>query len=443
MQPATRTSGTPPAFDSLFEQHVARVWRTLRRLGVADADVDDCTQEVFVVIHRQLSGFEGRSSIETWIYGICLRVAAKHRRSARVRREVLVGEVCEDTFDADQEDSVQRAQARAVLDEVLAELDDDKRRVFVLHDLEELGMKEVAELEQCPVQTGYYRLHAARAFVEGAITEHAEREHGVLAARRDTMGRARRQRVAAGVTAVTGASLLGSGARAEPPAESAPTPPTKLAFITAPKWFGLGTAVVVGLAALALLRPRMPTAYLARPAVAGVDSPNTVSVQPAAVPPAALPPAAVPRENVAVPAVVPPPQPAVVGTKVAVRARATTPSSEASAAPPAASPASELAEPLPSEGALLSSAQAALSTDPAEAYRLTERHTTLFGASSPLSQEREMIAIEALVALDRRDEAESRAALFVTHHPRSSHARRLRSRFEPPRDSVRNVTTLP
>src|ERR1039457_6413159 len=42
-------------FDEIYRQHFPYVWRTLRRLGVAPADVEDVAHEVFVVVHRRLA----------------------------------------------------------------------------------------------------------------------------------------------------------------------------------------------------------------------------------------------------------------------------------------------------------------------------------------------------------------------------------------------------
>ena len=70
---------TPPrdeAFTGLFREHAPYVWRVLRRLGVAEADVEDACQEVFLVVHRRAESFDGTSSVKTWIYGICVRVAS-------------------------------------------------------------------------------------------------------------------------------------------------------------------------------------------------------------------------------------------------------------------------------------------------------------------------------------------------------------------------------
>ncbi|MGE3634951.1 MAG: RNA polymerase sigma factor, partial [Sandaracinaceae bacterium] len=59
------------------------VWRSARRMGVAEAHADDVVQEVFLVAHRRLADFEGRSSVRTWLFGILLRVVSDHRRTLR------------------------------------------------------------------------------------------------------------------------------------------------------------------------------------------------------------------------------------------------------------------------------------------------------------------------------------------------------------------------
>lgn len=142
------------------------VWRTLRRLGVREADIDDVCQEVFVVVHRKLPEFEPRASIKSWLYGICIRSAAAHRRKAPVRREVPTESPEEgSTAHGGPEASLASREALVMLDRALDALDADKREVFVLYEVEELAMSEVAQIVGCPLQTAYSRHTAARAHV--------------------------------------------------------------------------------------------------------------------------------------------------------------------------------------------------------------------------------------------------------------------------------------
>jgi len=171
MDAATESASS---FAAVFREHAPYVWRVMRRLGVREADAEDLCQEVFVVVHRRLAEFEGRSSLRTWIYGIAIRVASDHRRRAHVRREQPTEEVPEERRSAPQIAELEREQARAMLDAALRELDEDKRAVFVLYEIEGLEMKDVAEAVGCPLQTAYSRLHAARK----RVTETIERRVG-------------------------------------------------------------------------------------------------------------------------------------------------------------------------------------------------------------------------------------------------------------------------
>ena len=140
----------------------------LGRLGVAKADLPDVSQEVFLIVYRRLGDYDGRAPVLAWIYGICLRQAADYRKRAH-RRHEEVREPPETGVPADQPRNIALARARARLQAALAALDDDKREVFVLYELEELTMKEIAAITHCSLQTGYSRLHAARKAVATAF----------------------------------------------------------------------------------------------------------------------------------------------------------------------------------------------------------------------------------------------------------------------------------
>lgn len=157
----------PPDFVAIYESYAPTVLRSLRRLGVREADLEDAAQEVFVVVHRKLPEFAGRSSLKTWLFGICLRVASDWRQRAHLKRETADEQAPERTTSGETPTrEIARKQARLKLGALLDRLDEDKRTVFVLFELEELSMAEVAETVGVPVQTAYARLYAARKFIE-------------------------------------------------------------------------------------------------------------------------------------------------------------------------------------------------------------------------------------------------------------------------------------
>ena len=123
----------------MFSKHAGYVWRVVRHLGVPEADIPDVCQEVFMVVHRRLPDFEGRSSVQTWLYGICVRLASQYRRRAYVRRERASAEI-----EAVGRDEASVSDARMSLVGLLNRLDEEKRQVVVLYEIEGMKMREVA-----------------------------------------------------------------------------------------------------------------------------------------------------------------------------------------------------------------------------------------------------------------------------------------------------------
>lgn len=149
-------------FRSLFLQQAGFVWRVLRRHGIAEQDLEDACQEVFLVVHRRQSDFEGRSSLRTWLYGIAVRVALSLRRRAHLRREQLSARPPEGQGEALQEQRLADARTLTWLQGVLLAMDDEKREAFVLYELEGMTVAELAAATDVPETTALYRLHQAR-----------------------------------------------------------------------------------------------------------------------------------------------------------------------------------------------------------------------------------------------------------------------------------------
>lgn len=161
-------------FRAFYDEHVALVWRTLLRLGVAKADLPDAVQEVFLVAYRKLPEFEGRSKPSTWLVGISYRVASDRRRLAHVRREVGdAGAVLARTDTRLRPDEIAEQRERVqLLDGLLALLRPEQREVFVMFELEELSGKEIADIVQAPLKTVFSRLRLAREAFSAALTAH-------------------------------------------------------------------------------------------------------------------------------------------------------------------------------------------------------------------------------------------------------------------------------
>lgn len=154
-----------PSFDEVYAAYFAFVWRILRTFGVPEAALEDAAQDVFVVVHRRLPEFEGRAAITTWLFAIARRVAGAHRRKES-RTEVLDDQLAStaDTFAA-----FSRAQAAATVMQILDTMDEDKRIVFALVELEQLSVPEVARMLELNLNTAYSRLRLARHAFELAV----------------------------------------------------------------------------------------------------------------------------------------------------------------------------------------------------------------------------------------------------------------------------------
>jgi RNA polymerase sigma-70 factor (ECF subfamily) len=165
------------SFERLYDDHAAFVARAVRRLGVTDPQIEDVVQEVFLVAFRRLGEFEWRSPITTWLYGIALRVVRLQRRTSH--RADLHGAI--DRSAAEQTEkaagaaaarpdiAAETADAYRVLLQLLRQLDEDKREIFVLVELEQLPVPEVAELLGLKLNTAYSRLRLAREAFEKAL----------------------------------------------------------------------------------------------------------------------------------------------------------------------------------------------------------------------------------------------------------------------------------
>jgi RNA polymerase sigma-70 factor (ECF subfamily) len=157
---------------SVHAEHADFVWRTLQRMGVRAADVEDQLQEVFVVVHHRLHTFDGSARMTTWLFGICLRVAAAYRRRAYRRMEQVVADVPEHgegEGDKTPEQAAMEHEARIKLQAVLDLMDVEKRALFVMFELDELPCEEIATILGVPLGTVYSRLHAARRDFEKAL----------------------------------------------------------------------------------------------------------------------------------------------------------------------------------------------------------------------------------------------------------------------------------
>jgi RNA polymerase sigma-70 factor (ECF subfamily) len=149
--------------DRLVAEHCAFIWRLLRRLGLSSADADDATQQVFMIAARKIHRV-APDQARPFLYGAALRVASNARRGLKRRREVLGEPVDAPAPEGEGPEAMtELSRACALLDELLGGLPQQLRRVFVLAEIEQLEVAEIASLECIPIGTAASRLRRARS----------------------------------------------------------------------------------------------------------------------------------------------------------------------------------------------------------------------------------------------------------------------------------------
>jgi RNA polymerase sigma-70 factor, ECF subfamily len=155
------------AFERIYQELFDFVYRNARRLGVPTSAADDVAQEVFLVLHRRLGEYDGRASMQSWVYGILANAVRDYRRSFRRRRAPLVSTEADEELGpassrTSPETRAQQGEDVALLMALLDELSAAERELIVLADLEQLSVPEICACIGGNPNTVYSRLRGAR-----------------------------------------------------------------------------------------------------------------------------------------------------------------------------------------------------------------------------------------------------------------------------------------
>ncbi len=166
-------------FSDVYREWFRHVCRWIRALGGFGVDHEDLAQEVFLVVRRKLSAFDGRN-ISGWLYRITELTVRGSRRRAWAkrmvlgRRETAGGElVAQDRGPAGE---LQRKEARRILAEILSSMSDERRVAFMLFEIEGYSGEEIASMQGVPTATVWTRLHYARKEFLAGTAEHDRRQ---------------------------------------------------------------------------------------------------------------------------------------------------------------------------------------------------------------------------------------------------------------------------
>jgi RNA polymerase sigma-70 factor (ECF subfamily) len=162
-------------FQTIFESHFPYVCRSLRRLGVAEAEVEDLAQELFVTVYDRLASYDRARPIRPWLFAFAVRIAANHKRGARVRREIVDGENVAPVEQGTPEDHLSDRRRQEIVLKALERVPVERRAALVLHDVDGFAAPEIAEALGIPINTVYSRVRVARQELQRAIERLAPR----------------------------------------------------------------------------------------------------------------------------------------------------------------------------------------------------------------------------------------------------------------------------
>jgi RNA polymerase sigma-70 factor (ECF subfamily) len=166
----------PPGLDAVYREHLDFVVRIARQLGAGPETVEDVVHDVFLIVHRRLHEFDGRS-MRSRLYGITRRVLAHERRGSE-RARLRLAKLPPPAAPPDPEATAAAAQAIDLVESFLASLDEDQRVVFSLVEIEGCSAVEVAQSLGVNLNTIYSRLRIARQRFARAVAAIGGTDHG-------------------------------------------------------------------------------------------------------------------------------------------------------------------------------------------------------------------------------------------------------------------------
>jgi RNA polymerase sigma-70 factor (ECF subfamily) len=159
-----------PSPTALYEAESDYVWNALRRLGVPEGDREDVAHEVFIAVFKALDTYDASRPLRPWLFGVALRVAARHRARNPNVREVPADAAAEPIDDrTDPDESMAQRQRQQLVHRALSSIELNRRGVFILHELDGQAVPEVAQALGLPLNTAYSRLRLARQEFTAAV----------------------------------------------------------------------------------------------------------------------------------------------------------------------------------------------------------------------------------------------------------------------------------
>jgi RNA polymerase sigma-70 factor (ECF subfamily) len=156
-------------FRKVFDAEYDYVFHSLRRLGVHERDLEDLTHDVFVAVYQNLERYDRTRPIRPWLFAFAFRLASDYRRLARHKTHLGIVDEVVPASGPTAEDEASRREASRMVADILDAMPTEQRAVFVLYEIDETPMKEIAESLDIPLNTAYSRLRLAREIYRAEV----------------------------------------------------------------------------------------------------------------------------------------------------------------------------------------------------------------------------------------------------------------------------------
>jgi RNA polymerase sigma-70 factor (ECF subfamily) len=163
--------GDLAAFEELYRAHAGKLFSVACRMVGNPADAEDLLQEIFLSAHRKLDGFRGDSALGTWLYRLATNHCLDHLRSRAARMNQVTDTLDDEPGQAAGRSLAEQTVTKMDLERALARLPEGCRAAFVLHDVQGLEHREVAEVLGVAEGTSKSQLHKARQRLRALLLE--------------------------------------------------------------------------------------------------------------------------------------------------------------------------------------------------------------------------------------------------------------------------------
>lgn len=166
-------NGDLSAFDEIYRTHAGKLFSVACRMLGNPADAEDLLQEIFLSAHRKLDGFRGEAALGTWLYRLATNHCLDHLRSRASRTDQVTDTLDDEPglFEAGSRGLAEQTVSKMDLERAMARLPEGCRAAFVLHDVQGLEHREVAEALGIAEGTSKSQVHKARLRLRVLLSE--------------------------------------------------------------------------------------------------------------------------------------------------------------------------------------------------------------------------------------------------------------------------------